>query len=357
MSSRSDLEQYRARIDEIDDELLRLFNERIEIAAQVGKGKANRNESVYRPEREAQVIQRLVGANKGPLASSAVRFLFREIISLARCAEAPIRVAALGPRGTFSEQAAYKLFGQQIDLIEAADIEEVFRSTESGEAQFGVVPVENSTEGAVNVALDLMLDTTLAACNEVELRVAHCLLAHPDAPAVTRICAHEQALAQCRHWLAAHFPGIPLVAKASNAEAARSAATETETYAVASAAAAALYGLEIKERNIEDQPGNTTRFLVFSKDRARPSGQDKTSLIMSNPDQSGALYRLLSPLAEAGISMTKIESRPTRSGLWKYVFFIDIEGHLDDPQIGPALAAMQKASAFFKILGSYPRGA
>jgi chorismate mutase/prephenate dehydratase len=232
----------------------------------------------------------------------------------------------------------------------------VFRLAEAGEALYGVVPVENSTEGGVNSTLDLLLDTPLVISNEVELKIAHCLLAQPGAGPPAQIAAHQQALAQCRQWLAAHFPGVPLVAKASNADAARSAGADKTIYAVASATTAPIYDLEIKVRNIEDNPGNTTRFLVLSTETVGRSGRDKTSLVMSNTNQPGSLYQQLAPLADAGISMTRIESRPMRAGLWEYVFFVDIEGHIEDPKVEAAVEAIKKESAFFKVLGSYPRG-
>ena len=356
MSAKSTLENLRARIDKIDHELLRLINERVSLAAKVGTDKAGREESVYRPEREAQIIDRLVHENQGPLSAEATSFIFREIISLARSAATQITIAALGPRGTFSEQAAYRLFGHQISLVEAISIEDVFRLTEAGEALYGVVPVENSTEGGVNSTRDLLLDTPVVISNEVELKVAHCLLAQPGAGPPAQIAAHQQALAQCRQWLAAHFPGVPLVAKASNAEAARSAGGDKTTYAVASATTAPIYDLEIVVRNIEDNPGNTTRFLVLSTETVGRSGRDKTSLVMSNTNQPGALYQQLAPLADAAISMTRIESRPMRAGLWEYVFFVDIEGHIEDSKVEAAVEAIKKESAFFKVLGSYPRG-
>lgn len=355
MSTPEDLKTLRRRIDEIDDSLLDRINERISLAVAIGANKADRGEAVYRPEREAQILERLIEANPGPLSKASVRAIFREIISAARSAEAPIRVAALGPRGTFSEQAAVKVFGQQAIVCEASSIKEVFRLTEVGETQFGVVPIENSTEGGINATLDLMMDSSLVICNEVELRVSHCLLGHPDARAPRQIAAHEQALAQCRVWLGENYPEIPQVASSSTAEAARSAAADPGILAVASEAAAGVYGLDIKAREIEDLRGNTTRFLVLSKDRVGPSGKDKTSLVVANSDRAGALLRLLQPLADAGISMTRIESRPMRAELWRYVFFIDIQGHIEDPLIEKTLRLIEAESAMFRILGSYPR--
>jgi len=349
------LETLRNRIDEIDLKLLDLINDRITTAGEIGADKASRGESVYRPEREAEVIRRLLEMNPGPLSNAAVRAIFGEIISCARSAEAPVRVATLGPGGTFSEQAAHKAFGKQITLLEAASIKEVFRLTESGDAQFGVVPVENSTEGGVSATLDLLVETPLKACNEVELRVAHCLLAHADVANPKQIAGHEQALAQCRNWLDKNYAGLELVPKASTAEAARAVAGDPGILAIASSEAATLYGLEILSRDIADIPGNATRFLVLAAEAAAPSGRDKTSLVVANSDEAGSLLRLLEPLARAGISMTRIESRPTRSGLWRYVFFIDLEGHTAESKVEAALKEIEKASAYLRILGSYPR--
>ncbi len=355
MSDQENLESLRGRIDRIDDQLLELINERVRTAVEIGAGKASRGETVYRPEREAEIFSRLLERNQGPVSDEGVRSIFTEIVSCARSAEGPIRVAALGPRGTFSEQAAHKVFGRQIALVEAGSIKEVFRLTEVGDAQFGVVPVENSSEGGVNATLDLLVDTPLQVCNEVELRVKHCLLssAHQDAP--REVAGHEQALAQCRNWLLSRYPDAILVPKASTAQAARAAAENPGVMAVASAEAASIYGLEIIASDIADVPGNTTRFQVLAKSSPPRTGSDKTSLVAASSDDSGSLLQLLQPLAEAGISMTRIESRPTRSGLWKYLFFIDLEGHADDPQVRQALADIDDASSFLRILGSYPR--
>jgi len=355
MPNEKSLETLRNRIDEIDRKLLNLINDRITTAGEIGADKASRGEAVYRPEREAAVFRRLLELNPGPLSHDAVKAIFGEIISCARSAEAPVRVAALGPRGTFSEQAAHKAFGKQITLLEAASIKEVFRLTESGDAQFGVVPVENSTEGGVSATLDLLVETPLKACNEVELRVAHCLLGHPGTTSPTQIAGHEQALAQCRNWLENNYAGVVLATKPSTADAARAVADDPGILAVASSEAAAVYGLEILARDIADIPCNTTRFLVLATEAAAPSGKDKTSLVVANSDEAGSLLRLLEPLARAGISMTRIESRPTRSGLWKYVFFIDFEGHTAESKVEAALKEIEKASAYLRILGSYPR--
>ena len=355
MTDQKHLESLRTRIDQIDDQLLELINERVRTAVEIGADKASRGEAVYRPEREAEIFGRLLERNEGPVSGEGVRTIFTEIVSCARSAEEPIRVAALGPRGTFSEQAAYKVFGRQITLVEAGSIKEVFRLTEVGDAQFGVVPVENSSEGGVNATLDLLVDTPLRVCNEVELRVKHCLLTSGLQDTPLEVAGHEQALAQCRNWLLSHYPEAALVPKPSTAQAARAAAENPGIIAVASAEAAGFYGLEIIARDIADVPGNTTRFQVLAKSSPPRTGTDKTSLVAASSDDAGSLLQLLEPLAEAGISMTRIESRPTRSGLWKYLFFIDLEGHAEDPQLRQALAEIDKTSSFLRILGSYPR--
>ena len=355
MTDQENLKALRSRIDQIDEQLLELINERVSTAVQIGADKATRGEAVYRPEREAEIFRRLLERNEGPVSDEGVRTIFTEIVSCARSAEAPIRVAALGPRGTFSEQAVYKVFGKQITLVEAGSIKEVFRLTEVGDAQFGVVPIENSSEGGVNATLDLLVDTPLQVCNEVELRVKHCLLSSARHDKPQEIAGHEQALAQCRNWLLAHYPQATLVPKTSTAEAARLAAKNPDTMAVASAEAAALYGLEVIAHDIADVSGNTTRFQVLAKSSPPRTGHDKTSLVAASSDDAGSLLQLLAPLAEAGISMTRIESRPTRSGLWKYLFFIDLEGHAEDPEVRQALADIDKASSFLRVLGSYPQ--
>lgn len=355
MSKNKELEPLRHQIDEIDEKLLNLINDRVRLASEIGSRKTGLGAPVYRPEREVQILERLIKSSQGPLSEDAIKAIFREIISAARGVEASLTVAVLGPKGTFTEQAAYKVFGQQIDVVPASSIKEVFRLTETGAAHFGVVPVENSTEGGVNATLDLMLETELTICNEVDLRVSHCLLAHADTKKPETIAGHEQALAQCRGWLAENFPQLDQVATSSTADAARAAADDPGILAVASELAGRVYGLEIRAREIEDVPGNTTRFLVISKQTAEPSGRDKTSIAVANPDQSGALLRLLEPFADSKISMTRIESRPMRPQLWRYVFFIDIEGHIEEPSVSEAVERIKGESAFFRLLGSYPR--
>lgn len=356
MSNENEVEDLRCRIDELDSSILELINSRLELAQAIGKKKASDGRVVYRPEREAMILNKLCQINKGPLSNSQLKKLFREIISISRNTESQLKVATLGPKGTFSEQATYKLFGQYIETVPTDSIVDVFRATESGITEFGVVPVENSTEGGINITLDLLIETNLLICNEIELNINHCLLANPQLVQPDVILGHEQALAQCRKWLAENYQGIPIETTRSTAEGAKRASKENNSLAVGSELLAEVYDLVIKQRDIEDQRGNKTRFLVISKQKASRSGNDKTSLIVANPDQAGALHSLLKPFADENISMTRIESRPMPSGLWKYLFFIDIEGHIEDENIQRAIATIQKEAAFFKVAGSYPRG-
>ena len=347
------LKELRTRIDDVDDELLRLFNERAKLAQSVGEVKGSA--VVYRPEREAQVLRRLSQANPGPLPARAVVHLFTEVISACRAQEEMLSVACLGPRGTFSEEALSKHFGAQVPRVMCPSIDEVFRTVESGAVGYGVVPVENSTEGGVGRSMDLLLVTPLTVCGEISLPVHQNLLSKADAQVdVRRIYSHAQSLAQCNLWLSQHLPDVERVPVASNAEAARRAAEDTDSAAIAGAAAAAHYGLSVLAGSIEDDPNNTTRFVVISAEEVAASGQDKTSFVMASQNRPGAIFDLLEPLARHRVSMTRLESRPSRTGLWEYVFFVDIEGHQNDATINAALAEIRERAGFLKILGSYP---
>ena len=355
----SPLSGVRARIDALDAQLLDLLNQRATLALEASAAKEAAGQGVYSPEREAAVQGRLVAANPGPLPAEAVRSVWREIMSACRALEAPQRVAFLGPVGTYSEQAMRRQFGDGALGLACATIDEVFRSAESGAAAFGVVPVENSTEGVINRTLDLLLRTPLRICAEVGLPINHWLLTRNGGmDGITRICAHPQALAQCQHWLTAHYPNLPREAVSSNGEAARLASVEAHTAAVAGEAAAALYGLAAVATNIQDEMGNITRFAVIGSLVTQPSGRDATSLIVSVPNRPGAVHTLLAPLAAHDVSMTRFESRPNRSrsgdSPWTYYFYIDVEGHQDEPRVAKALAELRALSGFFKILGSYP---
>jgi chorismate mutase/prephenate dehydratase len=349
-----DIDKLRKEIDGIDDELLKLVSRRAGIAGRIGALK--KGAPVYRPEREAQILKRIQDENPGPLARERVAGVFREVISACRGLEEAIRVTYLGPEGTFSEQAVRKQFGAAVEALPVPSVDEAFRRCESGAAQFTVVPVENSTEGVVGRTLDLLLTTPLRICAEVELRVQQNLLSNSVLKDIRRIYSHSQSLAQCNAWLAQNLAAVERVAVASNAEAAQRASQEPGTAAIAGEAAAERYGLGILSRSIEDAPNNTTRFLVLGQIDAGPSGRDRTSLVMSAENKPGAVHALLTPLAEHRVSMTRIESRPARSksALWEYVFFIDLEGHQKDERVAKALAGLQAKAPFLKILGSYP---
>ncbi len=350
------LKQLRDQIDAIDDELLQLVNKRAGLAQQIGKIK--KSGIVYRPEREAQILTRMQEHNPGPISNAHIRQLFTEIMSLCRALEKPMRVAYLGPSGTFSEEAALKRFGSAITSVACNSIDDVFRAVEYETANYGVVPVENSTEGAVGRTMDLLLHTPLTICGEIQLPVHQFLMAQQSELAhINKIYSHPQSLAQCHHWLKTNLPHLSnaaLINATSNADAARQAAADKHAAAVAGKRAAELFGLSICAENIEDDPRNTTRFLVIGKQIVSASGKDKTSLILSTNNRSGAIYQLLEPLAHHGVSMSRLESRPSRTGLWQYVFFVDIEGHQEDANVAAALADLREKASFSKILGSYP---
>ena len=351
----TELKRLRESIDALDDQVLRLISERARLAHRIGEIK---NGNVYRPEREAQVLRRIAGNNPGPLPDEAVQRIMREIMSACLALEQPLRIAYLGPAGTFSENAARKHFGAAPMLTSCASIDEAFRAVETGNADYAVVPVENSTEGAIGRTLDLLLTSPVNICGEVNLRVRQSLLAkNPATDGLKRIYSHAQSLAQCQDWLNKHLPQVSRIAVASNAEAARLAAGDVESCAIAGESAAELYGLQVLAANIEDEPNNTTRFLVLAAHDAGPSGRDKTSLVCSAQNLPGAVHALLAPLAEHGISMTRFESRPARgfgSGQWAYVFYIDVEGHRQQGELDVALQALAERAGFLKILGSYP---
>lgn len=348
-----ELKKYRIQIDSIDDELLKLLNQRAALAQEIGHAK--KGGVVLRPEREAQVLQRLVAGNRGPLSAQSVSTLFTEIMSHCRALEEPLSVAYLGPQGTFSEAAVIKRFGQASTGVPCASIDEVFRRVESGVAKYGVVPVENSTEGAIGRTLDLLLQSPLKLCGEVMLAVHQCLLSHDaDLTSIKKVYSHPQSLGQCQDWLNTHLAHAERVSVASNAEAASLAAKEKHSAAIAGKRAAERFGISVLAANIEDDPRNTTRFLVIGNQDVAASGNDKTSMVISAPNRPGAVHDLLVPFAKHGVSMSKLESRPAKSGLWEYVFFVDIEGHQTDIKVAAALKELKVVAAFVKILGSYP---
>jgi chorismate mutase/prephenate dehydratase len=352
--SETDIASLRFEIDGLDAQLLALLNRRAAIVRKVGELKAGQR--VYRPERESQILRGISGKGGALPAQSAIA-VFREIISACRALEQPIRVAYLGPQGTFSEQAVRQHFGHAVAAEPAATIDEALRSAESGATQFAVAPAENSTDGVVGRTLDLLLTTPLRICGEVDLRVKQNLLSRmKGVKEIRRIYSHAQSLAQCNLWLGQNLPKAERIPVGSNAEAARRAASEKGAAAIAGETAAALYKLKVLARGIEDDPNNTTRFLVLGKVDAGPSGKDRTSFVMSAENKPGAVHALLSPLAANGVSMSRIESRPARarSARWEYVFFIDVEGHQSDARVAAAIGELKQRALFFKILGSYP---
>ncbi len=351
------IKQLRGRIDALDLRIQALITQRGRLAVEIARTKqAAGANSFYRPEREADVLRRVLARNRGPLPDETMARLFREIMSACLALEAELKVAFLGPEGTFTQEAVFKHFGHAVQTRPLAAIDEVFREVESGAADFGVVPVENSTEGVINHTLDMFLQSPLTICGEVELPIHHHLLARgADRAGARRVVSHQQSLAQCREWLDSNLPGIERVAVSSNAEAARLAAGDPRTLAIAGESAARIYGLRVLAANIEDNPDNTTRFLVIGRLAPEPSGRDKTTLLVSGKNRPGALHRLLAPLARHGINMTRIESRPSRRSRWEYVFFVDIDGHAKDRKVAKALAQLEAEAAFLKLLGSYPK--
>jgi chorismate mutase/prephenate dehydratase len=353
------LQSLRERIDAVDGELLTLLNRRAALALEVGELKKREGSVVFRPEREAQVIDGLKLRNAGPLKSESIAPIWREIMSACRSLETPTRVAYLGPAGTFSEEAALGFFGSSIVRVPCASFDEVFRATSAGAADFGVVAVENSTEGGVARSLDLFLHTPLTIIGETSLFVRHNLLRRTNSlDGVQAVVAHPQALAQCHAWLSTHLPHAERRPVASNAEGARLAAADDSLAAIASGRAGSEYGLHTVAPAIQDDPRNRTRFAIVTDPQRHPppkaSGHDCTSLVVSVPNRPGAVHDLLVPLKSHGVSMTRFESRPARSGQWEYYFYIDIDGHPDDPKVSAALAALRDACAFFKVLGTYP---
>lgn len=352
----------RDKIDAIDEEIGRLISARAECAQQVAEVKkaglpADTDILFYRPEREAQVLRKAMERNQGPLSNEEMARLFREIMSACLALENPIKVAYLGPEGTFTQQAALKHFGHSAVVMPFSAIDEVFREVEAGAVNYGVVPVENSTEGVVNHTLDNFMGSNLKICGEVELRIHHNLMVSEvtNTNSISRIYSHSQSLAQCRKWLDAHYPNAERIAVNSNAEAARRLKGEWNAAAIAGSMAAELYGLKIIAEKIEDQPDNSTRFLIIGKQSVPASGVDKTSIVVAMRNEPGALHNLLEPFHRHGIDLTRVETRPSRTGAWTYVFFIDFVGHVDDDLIGNLMKEVAGRCADLKLLGSYPK--
>ncbi|MBK6728918.1 MAG: prephenate dehydratase [Xanthomonadales bacterium] len=356
-SPKPSLAEVRSRIDAIDTAIQQLIAERAQFARQVGLAKGPLRAAVdyYRPEREAQVLRMVIERNQGPLSNEEMVRLFREIMSACLAQQEPLTIAFLGPEGTFSQLAVHKHFGHSVHGLPLGSIEEVFQEVEAGHADFGVVPVENSTEGSVHPTHDMFLTSPLKICGEVELPIHQYLLAkQEDLARIERVFSHPQSLGQTRNWLRQHLPKAERIAVASNAEAARRAKASEDAAAIAGEGAARVYDLKVLAGPIEDRPDNTSRFVVLGRDIFSPSGQDKTSLMLIAKDQPGALHHLLEPLARHGVSMTRIESRPTRQRKWQHAFFIDVEGHVEDAKLKQVLNELGPVTDQLTILGSYP---
>ncbi|MBI2734443.1 MAG: prephenate dehydratase [Aquabacterium sp.] len=353
------LADLRVRIDVVDQQLLKLLNERAKLAQAVGEVKKIDGSPVFRPDREAQVIDRVKNRNPGPILADSIAPIWREIMSACRSLEARQRVAFLGPIGTFSEQATLNYFGSSIEPLACPSIDEVFRATSARSADFGVVPIENSTEGVVARSLDLLLQSPLTIVGETSLLVTHNLLRkEPGRDGIKVVAAHPQALAQCQGWLSQNLPGVERRAVSSNAEGARMAGEDASIAALASERAASQYGLHVVQRAVQDEAHNRTRFVVVTHvdahTPAAPTGHDCTSLAVSVDNRPGAVHDLLVPLKQHGVSMTRFESRPARSGQWEYVFFIDLAGHPAQDNVAAALDALRAQCSLFKVLGSFP---
>ena len=358
MSEKDPLADVRARIDKIDTTIQQLVSERAECAAKVAEIKQQQGETghFYRPEREAQVLQAVKDRNKGPLSDNSVAGIFREIMAACLALEKPLKIAFLGPEGTYTHSASVKHFGSQFEKEAVHSIEEVFRLVEADGADFGVVPVENSTEGVINHTLDLLMGSSLTISGEVELRIRHNLLSSENELSdIKQVYSHQQSLAQCRLWLDKYLPNAQRIATNSNAEAVQLAHEHKNSAAIAGIKASELYDVPVLKPDIEDEPDNTTRFVVIGKHQSPPSGNDRTSLLVFAHNRPGSLFGLLEPLAKRNISMSNIESRPSRKGVWEYVFFIDIDGHRDDENVRAAIEEIEKASAMVTVLGSYPK--
>jgi chorismate mutase/prephenate dehydratase len=354
------LASLRGKIDDVDQEIQRLIAERARYAKEIGVVKGiTKTAEFYRPEREAQVLRRVVERNQGPLRDEEMVRLFRELMSACLAQEEPLKVAYLGPEGTFTQSAVLKHFGHSVHALSVPTVDEVFHEVESGTADFGVAPIENSSEGTVNIhTLDMFLTSPLKICGEIELRIHQHLMGRmQDLKDVKRVCSHPQSLAQCRAWLAQHLPDVEKVPVASNAEAARRARDEEGTAALAGEAAASVYGLHILFNTVEDRDDNTTRFVVIGRKLFPPSGNDKTAVLVSARESEGPglLLHLLAPLSRHGVNMTRIESRPSRKRKWDYVFFLDLDGHADDANVRKALDEMKAKASLLKVLGAFPK--
>lgn len=349
-----DLQELRIKIDSIDRGIVRLLNDRYEVVKQVGEWKRERGEPIYVPEREKALLEKLETLNWGPMPNSTLRAVYREIMSGALRLENPLKVAFFGPEATFTHLAAKMKFGHGVDYISKGTIADVFHAVESGKCDYGCVPVENSTEGVVNYTLDMLMDSSVKICAEINMRIQQCLLSNAERSKIKVVYSHAQSLGQCRNWLAEHLPGVETVSVVSNSRAADLASREEGAAAIGSELAADAYGLKIVEKGIQDNPNNTTRFLVTGTQEVKPSGKDKTSICFAIKDRVGALYDCLLPFKHAGVTLTMIESRPSKRRNWEYLFFVDMLGHATNPEIAAALGELNTLAHSLKVLGSYP---
>jgi chorismate mutase/prephenate dehydratase len=357
LSRKESVDALRKKIDQIDGKVVALLNDRASLALRIGQNKKRNNEEVYVPGREQEILQRLSQLSRGPLSEYSIRSIFREVVSACRSLEAPLKVAYFGAEATFTHLAAREKFGSSATLLPTTTITEVFQEVTQERVSFGVVPIENSTEGVIAHTLDLLVQSDLRICAEIFLDIHENLLSRSGRPDdIRKIVSHPQPLAQCRRWLAAHYPHVQLEEVASTAHAAMMAAADASLAAISSSLAREVYGLQLLAENIEDESNNITRFLVIGKSESRPSGKDKTSLVFSVKDQPGILHRMLQPFARSQINLTKIESRPIKNKPWEYLFFIDFKGHQEETSSKKAINNLEKNCIFLKVLGSYPRG-
>lgn len=357
MSRKETVDELRKKIDQVDEKIIEFLSHRACLAQKIGHTKSLGNEEIYVPSREKAILQRISRLNQGPLPEKAIRSVYREILSASRSLEGPIKVAYLGPEATFTQLAAREKFGLSTNFVPVASIQGVFQEVELGRTNYGVVPVENSTEGVVTHTLDMLVEADVKICAEIYLEIHQCLLSRSGRSGqIQRIVSHPQAVAQCRDWLANHCPQVPVDEVASTAQAAQMAAQDPSLAAIAGRLASEFYGLEIVEENIEDHANNITRFLVIKDQISMPTGDDKTSIIFSVKDEVGILHRMLEPFAKNRINLTKIESRPLKDKPWEYLFFLDFNGHVNEPRICKTLKQLEKSCIFVKVIGSYPCG-
>lgn len=349
------LQQLRQKIDALDGKIVDLLNQRAKITLSIGHHKLKNNASIYAPAREKQVLERLKALNKGPMNREALEAIYREIMSASLALEKSLRIAYLGPQATFSHLAALQRFGSMVDYVSCDNVAEIFSKVEHGDCDYGVVPIENSIEGVVTHTIDLLVDSELKICSQILLDVSHNLMAGgASLGAIKEVYSHPQVFGQCRQWLLRNLPTAQLISVASTTRAAQMAAKKRNSACIASEIAASLYGLKILKKNIQDSAHNITRFLVLSNSDVPPTGRDRTSLVFSIKDRVGALHAMLTPFSKNKINLTKIESRPSKKKAWDYYFFVDLEGHQDDPHVARALTQLEGMCKFLKILGSYP---